>query len=133
MRGVARPNVGWQGRRQAEGDVTHCGVARRLSLLLSISIGMWITRDGVSELQFSSVAKGIQLGRCKRCVAKRGHKPKGVPTGSAGSRSDGIGTVGIDEAAGAGVAAVSGPGRGRGTRGGVLARLADGLGAPPKL
>ena len=43
----------------ADGDVTHCGVARRLSLLLSLPIGMRITRDGISELQFSSVTKGI--------------------------------------------------------------------------
>ena len=108
-------------------------MARPLSLLLSLSIGMWITRDGISELQFSNVAKGIQLGRCKRCVAKREgiSRKKGVPTGSARSRSDGIGTVGTDEAAGAGVAAVGGTGRGRKTRGGVLARLADGRGAPP--
>ena len=32
--------VGWQGRRPADGDVTPCGVARRLSLLLSFPIGM---------------------------------------------------------------------------------------------
>ena len=60
-----------------------------------------------------------------------GIRKRGVPTASAQSRSDGIGTVGTDEAVGARVAAVGGPGRGRGTRGGVLARLADGRGAPP--
>ena len=38
--------------------------------------------------------------------------------------------MGTDEAAGAGVAAVDGAGRGRGTRGGVLARRAAGRGAP---
>ena len=32
--------VGWQGRRPADGDVTPCGVARRLILLLSLPIGM---------------------------------------------------------------------------------------------
>ena len=66
-------------------------------------------------------------------VSPRGgvSRKRGVPTGSAPSRSDGIGTVGTDEAAGAGVAAVGGPGRGRETRGGVLARLADGRGVPP--
>ena len=65
-------------------------------------------------------------------VSPRGgvsHK-RGVVTGSAWWRSDGIGTVGTDEAAGAGFAAVGGPGRGRGTRGGVLVRLVDGR-APP--
>ena len=74
VRRVARQKVGWQGRRPADGDVTPCGVARRLSLLLSLPIGMWITRDGNSELLFSSVVKGIQLGRCRWCVAKRRRK-----------------------------------------------------------
>ena len=55
----------------------------------------------------------------------------GVPIGSARSRSDGIGTVGTEEAAGAGVAAVDEIGRGRGTRGEVLTLRADGQGAPP--
>ena len=56
---------------------------------------------------------------------------RGFPTGSARSRWDGIGTAGTDEEAGAGVAAVGGPGRGRWIRGVVLARLADGRKAPP--
>ena len=56
-------------------------------------------------------------------------RKRGVPTGSARSRLDGIGTVGTGEAAGAGVAAVGGAGRGRETHGGVLARLVDGRGA----
>ena len=43
----------------ADSDVTHCGMVRRLSLLLSLPIDMRITRDGISELQFSSVAEGI--------------------------------------------------------------------------
>ena len=59
MRRVAQQEVGWQGRRPADSDATHYGMARRLSLLLSLSIGMRITRDGISELQFSSVAEGI--------------------------------------------------------------------------
>ena len=58
-------------------------------------------------------------------------RKRGVPAGSVRSRSDGIGTVGTSEAAGAGVAAVGVVGHGRGTRGGVIARLADGRGAPP--
>ena len=33
VRGVPRQNVGRQGRRPAEGDVTHCRVARRFRLL----------------------------------------------------------------------------------------------------
>ena len=60
-----------------------------------------------------------------------GSRKRGVPTGSARPRSDGISTVGTGEAAGAGVTAVGWAGRGRGTRGGVLARLAEGRGAPP--
>ena len=43
----------------ADSDVTHCGMVRRLSLLLSLPIDMRITRDGISELQFSRVAEGI--------------------------------------------------------------------------
>ena len=54
-----------------------------------------------------------------------------VSTGSARPRSDGIGIVGTDEEAGAGVAAVVWAGRGRGTRGGVLVHLAYGRGGPP--
>ena len=66
-------------------------------------------------------------------VSPRGgvNRKRGVPTGSAPSRSDGIGTVGTDEAVGAGVAAVGGAGRGRETRGRVVARLADDREAPP--
>ena len=56
---------------------------------------------------------------------------RGVPTGSARSRSDGIGTVGTGEAAGAGVVEVDGAGRGCGTPGGVVARQADSRGPPP--
>ena len=51
--------------------------------------------------------------------------------GSARSRSDETGTVGTGEAVGAGVAAVDGVGRGRGTCGGVLARGEEDREAPP--
>ena len=54
-----------------------------------------------------------------------------VPTGSAWSRPDEMGTVGAGEVAGAEAVATARGGRGRGTRGGVLARPADGQGAPP--
>ena len=53
------------------------------------------------------------------------------PTGSARSRSDGIGTVGTGEGLGAGVAAEGGAGGGRETRGGFVARLTDIRGAVP--
>ena len=56
---------------------------------------------------------------------------KGVPIGSAWSRSDEISTAGTGGAAGAEVAAVDGVGRGRGTRGGVVTRLEYGRGALP--
>ena len=55
----------------------------------------------------------------------------GIPTGSARSRPDGTGTVGAGDAAEAGAVETVRGGRGRGTRGGVLVRLADGQGAPP--
>ena len=56
---------------------------------------------------------------------------RGVHTGSARSRPDGMGTVGAGEAAGAGAVTTARGGRGRGTRGGVLARRVDRRGAPP--
>ena len=59
VRRVAQLNVRWQGRRLADGDVTHYGVARRLSLRFSLPISMRITHDRISELLFGSVAKGI--------------------------------------------------------------------------
>ena len=55
----------------------------------------------------------------------------GVPIGSARSLSDGIGTMGIGEAAGTGAAAVDGVGRGRETLGGMLTLREDGRGARP--
>ena len=107
-------------------------MARRLSQLLSLPFDMGKTRDGISELQYSSVAKGSNLAGAGGVSPRGGvSRKRGVPTGSAPTRSDGIGTVETDEAVGAGVAAVGGPGRGRGIRGGVLARLADGRGTPP--
>ena len=53
-----------------------------------------------------------------------------VPTGSARSRPDGMGTVRAGEAAGAGAVATARGGHGRGTRGGVIVRRVDGRGAP---
>ena len=104
MRGVARQKVGWQGRRPAYSDVVYCGMERLLSLLLSLPVGMRITRNGVSANFVGAVGVSPGGGESRK---------KGVPTGSARSRSDGIGTVGTDEAEGAGVAVVGGPDRGR--------------------
>ena len=42
-----------------DSDVTHCGMVRRLSLLLSLSIGVRIMCDGTIELKFNSIAEGI--------------------------------------------------------------------------
>ena len=58
-------------------------------------------------------------------------RKRGVPIGSAWSRSDGSGTVRTGESVRAEVAAAIGAGRGRGTRGGIVPRLEDGRGAPP--
>ena len=75
MREVARQNDGRQGRRPADRDVTHHGVARRLSLLLSLPIGMRITRDGNSETQFSSVDEGVRPCMCSQRVTRRRREP----------------------------------------------------------
>ena len=56
MRGATRQEVGWQGR--ADNDATHGGVARRLSLAFSLSVGMRKARDGIRELRFINFAKG---------------------------------------------------------------------------
>ena len=74
MRGVARQEVGCQGQRPADGGVAHCGMKRRLSLLFLLPVGMRTTHDGISELQFISVAKGMQLGRRSRRVTRRRRK-----------------------------------------------------------
>ena len=75
MRGVARQKVGWQGRRPANSDLAYWSMARRLSLLFSLLVGLRIRRDGVSELQFNSVAKGIYLCRCSLRVARSRRNP----------------------------------------------------------
>lgn len=55
----------------------------------------------------------------------------GIPTGSARSRLDRMGTVRTGEAARARAVSMAVGGRGRTTHGGVIARWADGRGAPP--
>ena len=59
MRGAARQKVGRQDRWTTDIGVTRRGVARRLNLLLSLLIGMRITRDGISEPQFVNIVKGV--------------------------------------------------------------------------
>ena len=59
-----------------------------------------------------------------------GSRKSGVPTGSARSWSDRMGTVGIDETAGAVALTTVAGGRGREARDGVIASRTDSLGAP---
>ena len=60
-----------------------------------------------------------------------GSRSIGVPSGSARSRSDEIGTVGTGGAAATRVSAVDGVGCRGGTQDGVLTRRAEGRGAQP--
>ena len=60
-----------------------------------------------------------------------GSRNIGAPIGSVRLRSNGIGTVGTEEATVAGVTAVDGVGRSRGTRGGLSTLRANGGGPPP--
>ena len=73
MRG-STTKVGWQDRRPADTDAAHCSMARRLRMLFLLPVGMRITRDGIIDLQFSSVAKSFQFRKCSRRVARRGWK-----------------------------------------------------------
>ena len=75
VRGVARQKIGRQDRWPVDRDVTHHDVARRLGVLLSLPIGMRITRDGISKPQFSSVAEGVRPCMCSRRVTRRGREP----------------------------------------------------------
>ena len=94
MRGVARQKVGWQGRRPADGDVMYRGVARRLSVLFSLPIGMRTMRDGIREPQVSSVVEGIRMvGAVSVSPGEGVSRRRGVPIVSAWSWSDGRGTV----------------------------------------
>ena len=127
-----RPKVGWQNVRPAKGNVAHGIVARGLGLLCPNPIGVRITCCRITELKFGNCAESVEVIHGDgRCVSWQRKPQKRAPTGSAGSRSDEIGTVGANEAAGAGVIATGSVGRGRGARGGVIAPPADGLGAPP--
>ena len=49
MQGVARPKVGRQDRWPVDRAVTHHGVARRLSVVLSLPVGGRITREPRQE------------------------------------------------------------------------------------
>ena len=101
-----------------------------LRLLLPLPIGMPITRGG-----YTAIRQQRQEHVTKSAVfcgygARRGRKSlKGVPTGSA--RSVAVGQNGHRRGTGAGAVTTAGGGRGRGTRGGVLARRMDGRQAPP--
>ena len=60
-----------------------------------------------------------------------GSRKRGVPTGWARSRADGVGTVGAGEPTEAGAITTLAGDCGRGTRDGVIARRTDGLRPPP--
>ena len=75
MRRVAHQKARRQDRRPADRDVTHRGVECRLSVVLSLPIGMRITRDGIGDPQFSSVTEGIQRCRCCRRFTRRRREP----------------------------------------------------------
>ena len=120
------------GLRPTNNDVTHGGVARRLGLLLVHAVSVRIARGRIPELKFSSSTEGIQVDRCGgRGVRWGGSLKRGVPTGSAWSGPDGMGTVRAGEAAGAGTVTTARGDGDRGTRGGMLTRRADGRRAPP--
>ena len=71
VREVARQTVGRQDRWPAGRNITHHGVARRLSVLFSLPIAMSIRRDGISEPQFSSVAESV-----RPCIQSAGLQEK---------------------------------------------------------
>ena len=75
MRGVGRKIVGRQDRRPPDRDVRQRGGAHRLSMPLSLPIGIGITRDGTSELQFSSVADGIRPCKSSRRFTSKRRGP----------------------------------------------------------
>ena len=124
--------VGWQGRRPADGDVTPRGVARRLICCCRSQSACEKRATESSNCNIAASSRASKLAGAGGVSPGGGvSRKRGVPTGSAPTRSDGIGTVETDEAVGAGVAAVGGPGHGRGIGGGVLAPLAVGRGVPP--
>ena len=105
-------------------------MARPLSLLFLLPFGMENWSDRTSEMQLMKVASNF-VGAVGVLPGVSEGRNRGVPTGSARSWSDGIGTVWTEEVVGAGIAAVDRVGRGREIRGAVLAHRADVRGAPP--
>ena len=108
------------------------GMARRLCVLFSLSIGMRITRDGIRETQFDTSSWASDIVDVVGVLPGEGvSRRREVTIGSAWSWSDGSGTVRVCGSARVGVAAAGEAGRGRRARGGVLTRLEDGGGGPP--
>ena len=75
MRGVARQEVGWQGRRPANSDVAHCGITSTQPDLLAPSRHA----NNARRSQRTAIQKrrqGHLICRCSRRVARRRRKSK---------------------------------------------------------
>ena len=110
-----RLKVGGQNFRPAKGCAAHGGVARGLGLLFQSPIGVRAACCGITELNSAAaprtpksvvVTGGASFGG--------GSRKRGVPRGSARSRSDGMGTIRMDGAEGVGDITTGADGRGRG-------------------
>ena len=98
-------------------------------MLLSLLVGVRITRSGITKVQFGSSAEGVQIGRRGGEGIRR---PKsGRPKGSARSRSDGMDTVETGVGARDALGAAAKGSRGRETRGGGSTREEDICGTLP--
>ena len=103
MRRETRRKVGMQRFRPAKSYVAHGGVARGLGLLLPSPVGMRIARCGITELNWAAAPRASKsVVVTDDTSVGGGSRERGVPTGSAQSRSDGMGTVGTGDATEAG-------------------------------
>ena len=99
MRKETRPKVGGQSFPPAKDYVAHGGAARGLGLLFPSPAGERIARCGITELNFSSCAEGIEVGRDDRRYVSRRRKPSkrsssgvaAVAVGRNGYRRDRLG------------------------------------------
>ena len=91
-----RQKLGWQSFRLAKGDVAYGGVPRGLGLLFPSPVDVRIARCGITELN-STAAPRLSKSVVETGDASvgSGSRKRGVPTGSARSRSDGMGTVAL--------------------------------------
>ena len=54
--------------------VAQLGMARRRNLVFSLPVGMRKPRNGISEIRFINVVKGVLLCRCSWLVARSGRR-----------------------------------------------------------